>query len=137
VTLVNKNPEFRGEQVLIDRILTHPKVKVISNALTTAIAGDGVVAALRYSDGAGVERALETQGVFIHVGLIPNSSMVDFVMKTPTGDVIVDTAGRTNVPGFFAAGDVTNTPFKQIAVAAGQGVAAGLSAISFLNARSA
>ncbi len=133
VTIVNKNSDFRGEQVLIDRIKAHPEIRVIANALTTAIVGEEIVSALRYTDATGSEHVVETQGVFIHVGLIPNSSMVDFVMKSPTGDVIVDMAARTNVPGFFAAGDVTNTPYKQIAVATGQGVAAALSAISFLN----
>ncbi|MFH0853791.1 MAG: FAD-dependent oxidoreductase [bacterium] len=133
-TIINKNSFFKGEQILIDSVTSNPKIEIIYNAMTSEIIGADSVTGVKYRDKTtNQEKTIETQGVFIHIGLIPNSSMVDFVDKNKPGEIIVDMAGKTNVPGLFAAGDVTNTPFKQIAIAAGQGVAAALSAVSYLN----
>jgi len=133
-TIINKNDHFKGEQVLIDSVANNPKIEIIYNAMTSEILGENTVTGAKYNDQTtNQEKTVETQGVFIHIGLVPNSAMVDFVDKNKPGEVIVDMASKTNVPGFFAAGDVTNTPYKQIAVATGQGVAAALSAVSYLN----
>jgi len=134
VTIVNKNPQFKGEQVLIDRISTNPKINVIYNAKTVEIVGENIVTGLKYRDTASEQdKIIETQGIFIHAGSIPNSTMVDFVQKTPRDAVITDRLGRTDIPGFFAAGDVTDIAYKQIVIAAGHGAIAALSAISYLN----
>ncbi len=133
VYVVNKNPKFKGDRVLIEKLETHTNVEIIYNALTKNIEGGANVTGLRYQQPDGTEQTIQVQGVFIHIGLKPNSDMVDFVDKTPSGEVVVDLAARASVPGFFAAGDVTNIPYKQIAVATGQGVAAALSAVTYLN----
>lgn len=134
VTLINKNPQFKGDAILVDKVHAHPNITVIPEAKTSAFLGDKILAGLRYANTqTGAEQKIDIQGAFIHIGLQPNSSMVDFVTKTRTGEIIVDLGSATDVPGFFAAGDVTNAPFKQIAVAVGQGAAAALSVVRYLN----
>ena len=133
VYVVNKNPKFKGDRVLIEKLEAHPNIEIIYNAKTQAVEGATNVTGLRYQKSDGAEQTIQVQGVFIHIGLKPNSDMADFVDKTPSGEIITDIASRTNVPGFFAAGDVTNTPYKQITIATGQGAAAALSAVTYLN----
>jgi len=72
-------------------------------------------------------------GIFVHIGHLPNSQMVDLTEKNKFGEIIVDRLGQTNIGGLFAAGDVTDIPYKQIAIATGMGVTAALSAVSYLN----
>lgn len=135
VTLINKNGHFKGEQVLIDKVEKSDKINVIYNAMTKEIVGDPVVEKVVYTDSeTSEEKSVETQGVFIHIGLVPNSGIVpEDVAKNPFGEIEVDMKAATNIPGLFAAGDVTNVPYKQIAIAGGQGVAACLSAVEYLN----
>jgi NADH-dependent peroxiredoxin subunit F len=80
------------------------------------------------------EKSVDTDGVFVHIGLIPNSYLVpDTVTKNQFGEIEVNMRCETSVPGLYAAGDVTTVPYKQIAIAAGQGVTAALSAIDYIN----
>ena len=79
-------------------------------------------------------RQIKTDGVFIHIGLIPNSDFCPPELKrNARGEIIVDKIMATSMPGVFAAGDVTDTPYKQIGVAVGQGIAAALSCFDYLN----
>jgi alkyl hydroperoxide reductase subunit AhpF len=134
VYVINKNAQFKGEQVLIDKLVTKPNVKIIYQAKTTEIMGEQFVATVKYIDQAGASQELKTDGVFIHVGMVPNSSLVPSeVAKDNFGQIIVDVNCATNVPGLFAAGDVTNVPFKQIVIAAGQGCIATLSAVQYID----
>ncbi len=134
VYVINKNAYFKGEQVLIDKLNTKSNVKIIYEAKTTGIKGEQMVTAVTYTDASGVEQELETDGVFIHIGMIPNSGIVsEEVLKDKFGQIIVDAHCATNIPGLFAAGDVTDVPFKQIVIAAGQGCTAALSAVEYLN----
>ncbi|MFA6548190.1 MAG: FAD-dependent oxidoreductase [Candidatus Magasanikbacteria bacterium] len=122
----------KGENILIDKIKTLPTVEIIYNAKTTEIIGDKMVKGVKYTDETGAEKIIETQGVMVHAGQIPNSQFLD-VEKNKIGEIIVDAKCKTNVPGIFAAGDVTNIPFKQIGISAGQGIIASLAAIEFIN----
>lgn len=133
VTVINKNPQFKGEQVLIDKLKSCSNVDILYSAKTLRINGDSKVSGVTYADQNGQEQTVAADGVFIHIGLIPNADFIDIVEKNKPGEIIVDMYGRTNVPGIFAAGDVTTTPYKQIGVAVGQGVAAALSAVTYLN----
>lgn len=124
----------KGERILIDKVKKLPNVEIVYSADTKEIAGDGHVSGIRYEDTMTKQSTtLAVQGVMIHIGNIPNSSFVTEAKKTKTGEIDVDMICRTSVPGVFAAGDVTNIPYKQIAIAAGQGVTAALSAIDFVN----
>ena len=135
VYVINKNPQFKGEQVLIDNLLKKSNVEIAYEALTFEITGDGKVATgLKYHDKNGGEHQIEAQGMFVHIGQIPNSQIVpDGVKKDEFGQIIVDLGAATSMPGLFAAGDVTSVPHKQIIIAAGQGAAAALSAVQYIN----
>lgn len=124
----------KGENILIDKVKAHDNITVIYNAMTTKISGEQMVGSIHYKDiDSGEETSHETNGVMVHIGQIPNSQFVDGVEKNPGGELVVDIGCNTSVPGIFAAGDVTNTPFKQIAISAGMGVTAALSAIDYIN----
>lgn len=122
-----------GENVLIEKLQTTPNVEILYEAMTTAIVGDKKATGIRYKDASGAEQELAVDGVMVHIGMIPNSSFAETIAKNPAGEIMVDTRCKTNVPGVFAAGDVTDIPFKQIGIAAGQGIVAALSAIEYLN----
>ena len=133
VFVVNKNPKFKGEQVLIDKVSSLANVEIIYEAMTTSVLGDKFVNILEYRDKSGEICKLGVGGVFVHIGQTPNISFVEGVELNEFKEIKVDLVGRTNVPGLFAAGDVTNMPHKQIVIAAGQGVTAVLTAVEYLN----
>jgi alkyl hydroperoxide reductase subunit F len=108
---------------------------VILGALTTEVQGDGEkVTGLVYEDRASKEQhTVDLDGVFVQIGLLPNTEWLEgAVERSPRGEIVVDDRGQTSVPGVFAAGDCTTTPFKQIIIAMGQGSTAALSAFDHL-----
>lgn len=123
----------KGENILIDKLKKAPNVEIIYGATTTEILGTEQVTGVSYTDNTGSAHTIETNGVMVHIGNIPNSTFVPIVDRTPLGEIIVDLKCATSVPGIFAAGDVTTVPYKQIVIAAGQGVTAALSAIAYIN----
>ena len=134
VYVINKNPFFKGDQILLDNLLKKKNVEIIYNAITTGVSGDGFVSGLKYKDQSGQEQELKVDGIFIHIGMVPNSQIVPpEVEKTKFGEIAVSKNCETNIPGLFAAGDVTDVPFKQIVIAAGQGTCALLQAVNYLN----
>lgn len=135
VTLINKNAYFKGEQVLIDKVTANPKIDVIYNALTQRIQGEMVVKQVVYKDGAtGEEKTVDTQGVFVHIGWLPNNKLApEEIKRNAAGEIEVSQKCETTVSGIFAAGDITNIPYKQIAIASGQGVTAALAATEYIN----
>ncbi len=133
VYLINKNSQFKGDQILIDNLNQKKNVKIIYNAITTQILGNEFVTSLKYTT-QGKEQNLTADGIFIHVGMLPNSSLVpEGVEKNNFGEIVVNKNCETNIPGLYAAGDVTDIPHKQIVIAAGQGSIALLSAVNYLN----
>ncbi|TSC90788.1 MAG: alkyl hydroperoxide reductase subunit F [Parcubacteria group bacterium Gr01-1014_2] len=135
VYVINKNPAFKGDQILMDNLSGKKNVEIIYNAMTTKIIGDGFVSGLKYKDSkTGKEKDVKVDGVFIHIGMIPNSGLApEGVEKNNFGEIIVSKNCETSMFGLFAAGDVTDVPFKQIVIAAGQGTCALLQAVSYLN----
>lgn len=135
VYVLTINPDMTGDAVLIENLKKLPTVTIIPNAETQEVKGNGMVKSLTYKDKVTEKLAtLEVQGIFIHIGMIPNSIMLgEEVAKNKFGEVEVNELCETSVPGLFAAGDVTNHPYKQIAIAAGQGVTAALAAVDYLN----
>ncbi len=135
VTLVEYDPQLRADAVLTRKLHSLPNVTVITSAQTTDIAGDGSrVNALIYKDRqSGESRTVALAGVFIQIGLVPNTAWLkDTVKLSPRGEIEVDARGQTSVPGVFAAGDCTTVPFKQIVIAMGEGAKASLSAFDYL-----
>ncbi|MEY3445357.1 MAG: hypothetical protein RIR45_112 [Pseudomonadota bacterium] len=135
VTVVEFAAQLKADAVLVKKLNSLPNVVVHTNAQTTEITGaDGKVNGLRYKDRAtGLEHAVELEGVFVQIGLVPNTEFLkDTVEMTKFGEIVVDAKGQTSVPGVFAAGDCTTVPFKQIVIAAGDGAKAALSAFDHL-----
>jgi NADH-dependent peroxiredoxin subunit F len=135
VTLIEFSDRLNADQVLIDALHARPNTSVILGAQTTEVLGDGsAVTGLRYQERAtGHEQVLDLAGVFVQIGLVPNTEwLAGAVELSPSGEIVVDARGATNVPGVFAAGDATTAPFKQIVIAAGEGAKAALSAFDHL-----
>lgn len=135
VTVLEFLPACRADNVLMDKLHSLPNVDVITNAATTEVVGDGKqVTALKYDDReTGEHKELALSGIFVQIGLVPNTEWLKGVVDLdPRGQILVDAEGATSVPGVFAAGDCTNVPYKQIVVAQGAGATAGLSAWSYL-----
>lgn len=123
--------EAKADAVLLDKLARLPNAELITNARTLQIDGNGEgVTGLTYEDRASSEaRSLELDGVFVQIGLVPNSDFVrDVVQTNRYGEIEVDAKGRTDQPGIYAAGDVTTTPYKQIVIAMGEGAKAALAA---------
>jgi len=134
VYIINKNPLFKGEEMLVEKIKNLTNIEIISEAFTEEIKGGKFVEKLIYRDKSGKLNELNIDGIFVHIGMLPNSQMVpQNVKKSDLEEIEINTKCETSLPGFFAAGDVTSLPYKQIAIATGQGACAALSAISYLN----
>ena len=134
VTLVEYDTALRADAVLVRKLQSLANVTIITNAQTTEIAGDQKVNALIYKDRATSElHTVALEGVFIQIGLVPNTDWLKGVVElSKHGEIIVDAKGQTSVPGVFAAGDATTVPFKQIIIAAGDGAKAALGAFDHL-----
>ncbi|MBC7752974.1 MAG: alkyl hydroperoxide reductase subunit F [Moraxellaceae bacterium] len=131
VTLFEYNDVLKADQILVDKLKSIPNAKIITNARTKTVIGDGKrVTALEYEDRTtSTDMKLELEGIFVQIGLLPNSGFLkETVELNKFGEIVVDIKGRTSVPGIYAAGDVTTTPFKQIIIAMGEGAKASLTA---------
>ncbi|WP_341303156.1 alkyl hydroperoxide reductase subunit F [Pseudomonas sp. TMP25] len=135
VTLIEFDSQLRADAVLQNKLNSMGNVTIIKSALTTEVKGDGQkVSALVYKDRGTEElHTIELEGIFVQIGLLPNSDWLKGTIElSPRGEIIVDAKGSTNVPGIFAAGDVTTVPYKQIVIAIGEGAKASLSAFDHL-----
>lgn len=133
IYLINMNPSFRGDEVMIEKVKKSDKVVTLYNAKTLEIFGDKMVTGIKLEKDR-EQKILDVQGVFVEIGYVANSDLVaNLVELNKQGEVVVDEHCKTNVPGIFAAGDVSNAPYKQIVVAAGDGAKAALSAYEYLS----
>ncbi|MFC3813687.1 alkyl hydroperoxide reductase subunit F [Lysobacter sp. GCM10012299] len=135
VTLIEFDNQLRADDVLQRKLRSLANVTVITSGQTTEVLGDGQkVNGLVYKDRVGGDsHRVELEGVFVQIGLLPNSEWLKgTVALSPRGEIEVDAFGRTSVPGVFAAGDVTTVPYKQIVIAMGEGSKAALSAFDHL-----
>ncbi|AXO62703.1 alkyl hydroperoxide reductase subunit F [Pseudomonas sp. phDV1] len=135
VTLLEFADTLRADAVLQKKLYSLPNVTVIKSAQTTEVKGDGQkVNGLVYKDRTTEElHTVELEGIFVQIGLLPNSDWLKGTVELNRfGEIIVDAKGATNIPGVFAAGDVTTVPYKQIVIAVGEGAKASLSAFDHL-----
>jgi alkyl hydroperoxide reductase subunit F len=135
VTLLQYDDQLRADAVLQKKLFSLPNVEVICQAQTTEITGaDGKVNGLDYTDRVtGSKHHLELAGVFVQIGLVPNTDWLKGTVNlSKYGEIEVDSHGQTSVPGVFAAGDVTTVPYKQIVIALGDGAKAALGAFDHL-----
>ena len=135
VTLIEFDSQLRADAVLQRKLTSLPNVKVITSALTTEVNGDGQkVNGLTYKDRqTGDLHKLELEGIFVQIGLLPNTDWLKGAIElSGRGEIMVDARGETDLPGIFAAGDVTTVPYKQIIIAMGEGAKASLAAFDHL-----
>ncbi|PAT36961.1 alkyl hydroperoxide reductase subunit F [Vandammella animalimorsus] len=135
VSLLEFAPQLRADDVLQKKLRSLPNVDVLLNAQTTQVQGQGgKVNALVYKNReTGAESTLALEGIFVQIGLLPNTDWLKGTLElSPMGEIVVDAHGRTSIPGVFAAGDCTTVPYKQIVIAAGDGAKAALSAFDHL-----
>ena len=135
VTVLEFLPELKADQVLQYKLYSLDNVTVIKNAQTTGLYGDSRLERLEYTDReSGEDHSLEVEGCFIQVGLVPNTEWLkeSEVKLTDRGEILVDGEAKTSLEGVYAAGDATDTVFKQIVIAAGSGATAALGAFNYL-----
>lgn len=132
VHLINIGLNLTGDPIMQEKVLASPIIKVLNNTKTVAVVGDKFVTGLKiFKDDK--EEILPVEGIFVEIGLIPNSGIAKDVAKNEWGEIKVNSYNETNVPGIFAAGDVTDVPEKQIVIAAGEGSKAALGVFKYLN----
>jgi len=134
IYLIDIAPGLTGDVVMREKVSQSKKVDVLNNTRVTAILGDKMVSGIKIRRG-DKEETLAVEGVFVEIGLIPNSEFAKEVEKNERGEIKVNAYNETNIPGIFAAGDVTDVPEKQIIIAAGEGAKATLSAFRYLAKR--
>jgi len=135
VTVLEFSDTLRADSVLVKKAESLPNVTIIKQAMTTEVLGDGnKVIGLKYKDRKTDEsHVVDVAGIFVQIGLVPNSEWLkDCLELTERGEIIIDSHGATSMPGVFAAGDVTATPYKQIIIAMGSGSTAALGAFDYL-----
>ncbi|MFC5559752.1 alkyl hydroperoxide reductase subunit F [Ureibacillus thermophilus] len=134
VTVLEFNDHLKADEILQNRLRSLPNVTVITNAATKEITGTDKVNGLTYVDRAtGEEKHIELAGVFVQIGLVPNTDWLEGTLElNKIGEIIVDKKGATSIPGVFAAGDCTDSPYNQIIISMGSGAIASLSAFDYL-----
>lgn len=135
IYIAERSDKLKGDAVTREKVLAHEKLKeVFYNTEVKKINGDNFVeSVLLYNNKTGESKEFQVDGVFVEIGSVPNSEIIDFVDKNKYGEIIVDSKyGTTSFPGVFAAGDVTDDPFKQNNIAVGDAIKCALSAFNYL-----
>lgn len=132
IYLINITEEIAGDAIIREKVLSSANVTVRNNTKVTAVTGSKFVEAVKVVS-EDKEESISVQGVFVEVGLVPNSTFKNTLSKNSLGEIKVNSHNETNIPGIFAAGDVTDVPEKQIVVAAGEGAKAALSAFNYIS----
>ncbi len=133
VTVLEFMPELKADAVLQERLNSLPNVTVLKNVQTKEITGTDKVNGISYIDRETEEvHHVELQGVFVQIGLVPNTDWLGETVERVRGEIVTDKNGATNVPGVFGAGDCTNNPYKQIIISMGSGANAALGAFDYL-----
>lgn len=129
VYLIHRRDSFVGEQILIENVKQTKNIEIIYSDEVVEIFGENVVKSIKLKSG----KEMATDGIIVEVGFIVDHSLVEGLVKVDEKkQVIVNNVQETSVPGIFAAGDLTETPYKQIAISTGEGVKAALSCYDYL-----
>lgn len=134
VYLIHRREEYRGEEILVDRIKQAKNIELILNTIAKEFKGDKFVESMIIENvNTKEKKELKAEGVFIEIGYVTDVSSIEHLVKlNENKEIVVNDSCETSVPGLFAAGDITDVPFKQTIIAAGQGAIAGLAAYSYL-----
>jgi alkyl hydroperoxide reductase subunit F len=131
IYIINITSVLAGDAVMREKLERTQNVTLLNNTQVTAVVGEKMVSGINIQE-KGKEKLLSVQGVFVEIGLMPNSEFAKDIQKNELQEIKVNSQNATNIPGVFAAGDVTDVPEKQIIVAAGEGAKACLSAFRYL-----
>lgn len=132
VTVFEFMPDLKADAVLQKRLYSLPNVTMLKNVQVTEITGGERVTGIRYTErDTGTQRDLALEGVFVQIGLVPNTEFLD-LEKDRFGQIVIDSHGATSMPGVYAAGDCTTAPYKQIIISMGAGAGAALGAFDYL-----
>ena len=131
IYVVNNTLSLSGDAIMLRKIQEAPNVTVLNDSSVLAVSGDKFVKGIKIKH-ANQEKELAVQGVFVEIGLMPNSAFVKDVEKNSKNEIIINSRNQTNIPGIFSAGDVTDVLEKQIIIAAGEGSKAALSVFRYL-----
>jgi len=133
IYLINVNEELKGDAIMIDKLKESGKVEVMNKTNTLEVFGEKFVKGMKISVD-GEEKTLDVEGVFVEIGSIPSVDYLSsLIALNERNEVIIDKRNMTDVPGIFAAGDVTDVLEKQTVVAAGEGAKAAIQASEYLN----
>ncbi|MDD5044416.1 MAG: FAD-dependent oxidoreductase [Candidatus Omnitrophica bacterium] len=131
VYIINNTPALGADAIMREKAMQSSIVTIFNNAQVLEITGDSFVKALKMKEN-GKERILPVEGIFVEIGLLPNTGFAREIERNQYEEIKVNNRNETNIPGIFAAGDVTDVPEKQIIIAAGEGSKASLSAFKYL-----
>ncbi len=134
VYIINMNPELGGETMACDKVKSSPKVEILNRASVARINGSDFVSSISVKAG-GAERKIPVEGVIIEIGYMPSIEFADMLAKNQENEIIINGKTETNVPGIFAAGDVTSVYGKQIIIAAGEGAKAAIAAFKYVSTK--
>ncbi len=132
VCVVNSTADFNGDSVMIKKVKAAENVQIFHNTNIKEIFGEKFVGGIKI-EVEGKIKEIKLQGIFVEIGLVPNSGMIECVDKNKKGEIIVNNTTETSRPRIFAAGDVTDVPEKQIIIAAGEGAKATLAVFRYLS----
>jgi len=132
VYLININSSLAGDAVMRSKVEASSIVTVLNNTQVSGVFGEKMVSGIKIKTKNGKENLIAVEGVFVEIGLVPNAEFAGNIAKNESGEIKVNYHNEVNIPGIFAAGDVTDVPEKQIVIAAGEGSKAALSAFRYL-----
>ena len=132
VYVINIASGFTGDPIMQEKVKENKKVVILNNSQVLSVSGNKMVNAIKVKTQK-EEREIPVEGIFVEIGLLPNSGFAKTIEKNKQGEIKVDSYNRTDIPGVFAAGDVTDVPEKQIIIAAGEGAKATLGAFRYLS----
>lgn len=133
IYLIEVKDNLTGDRFVVDKVKNISIVEILTGTQVIEIYGDMFVRGMKVKASGEEEKYLEVEGIFVEIGSIPNSDIIDFVEKNRYGEIMVDCRNHTSCPGVFGAGDVTNVFAKQIIVACGEGAKASISAFEYIN----
>ncbi|MDD5130030.1 MAG: FAD-dependent oxidoreductase [Candidatus Omnitrophica bacterium] len=132
VYVINNTLNLSGDAIMLRKVQEAANVTILNNHSVVSVFGDKFVNGIKVKS-PDQEKELAVQGVFVEAGLVPNSAFAQSVEKNLKNEIVIDSRNQTNIPGIFAAGDVTDVPEKQIIIAAGEGSKAALSVFNYLS----
>ena len=136
IYIINITSSLGGDPIMREKVEESKIVTIFNNSEVTAILGEKMVNGIKIRR-EGREETLPVEGIFVEIGLIPNSEFAKELKQNQYGEIMVNSRNETNIPGIFAAGDVTDVPEKQIVIAAGEGSKAALNVFRYLSSRRA